>query len=124
METLRGAKEIIDKHEKEAREYEQAENKEADRISKLRSELRSKSRDISVEAASESHRILKYLEAIFSEDGTECKEAAERLEQSARIGADLFPDAAIDLILLLAGSMSFPNCCFLSVQNSPANDLI
>ena len=76
-------------------------------ISKLRSELRSKSRDISAETASESYRILEYLEAIFSEDETECKEAAERLEQSARIGADLFPDAAIEMILLLAGSNEF-----------------
>ncbi|MDE0089087.1 MAG: hypothetical protein OXU23_25445, partial [Candidatus Poribacteria bacterium] len=100
-------KEIIDKHREEAHKREQAEKKEADRISKLRSELRSKSRDISTETAPESHRILRYLEAIFSEDETECKEAAERLEQSARIGADLFPYAAIDLILLLASSNEF-----------------
>ena len=99
--------EIIDKHRKEAHKCEQADKKEADRISKLRSELRSKSRDISTETASESYRILEYLEAIFSEDETECKEAAERLEQSARIGADLFPDAAIEMILLLAGSNEF-----------------
>ncbi len=99
--------EIIDKHREEAHKREQADKKEADRISKLRSELRSKSRDISVETAPESHRILKYLEAIFSEDETERKEASERLEQSARIGADLFPNAAIELILLLAGSNEF-----------------
>ena len=99
--------EIIDKHREEAHKREQADKNEADRISKLRSELRSKSRDISKETAPESHRILEYLEAIFSEDETECKEAAERLEQSARIGSDLFPDAAIELVLLLAGSNEF-----------------
>lgn len=100
-------KEIIDKHREEAHKREQAEKKEADRISKLRSELRSKSRDISAEAAPESYRILKYLEAIFSGDETERKEASERLKQSARIGADLFPNAAIELVLLLAGSNEF-----------------
>ncbi len=99
--------EIIDKHRKDVYKREQSQKKEADRISKLRSELRSKSRDISAEAAPESYRILKYLEAIFSEDETERKEASERLEQSARIGADLFPDAAIELVLLLAGSNEF-----------------
>lgn len=99
--------EIIDKHREEVYNREQAEKKEADRISKLRSELRSKSRDISTETAPESHRILEYLEAIFSENETECKEAAERLEQSARIGADLFPDAAIEQVLLFAGSNEF-----------------
>ncbi|MYC13562.1 MAG: hypothetical protein F4Y39_07520 [Gemmatimonadetes bacterium] len=99
--------EIIDKHREEAHKREQEDKKEADRIFKLRSELRSKSRDISAETAPESHRILKYLEAIFSEDETERKEASERLEQSARIGADLFPNAAIELILLLAGSNEF-----------------
>ncbi len=99
--------EIIDKHREDVYKREQSKKKETDRISKLRSELRSKSRDISAEAAPESYLILKYLEAIFSEDETECKEAAERLEQSARIGADLFPDAAIELVLLLAGSNEF-----------------
>lgn len=115
--------EIIDKHREEVYNREQAKKKEADRISKLRSELRSKSRDISTETAPESHRILGYLETIFSEDEIECKEAAERLEQSARIGADLFPYAAIDLILLLASSNEFselllPVCTELASRRS------
>ena len=113
-------REIIDKHREEAHKREQAEKKEADRIFKLRSELRSKSRDISAETAPESHRILKYLEAIFSEDETERKEASERLEQSARIGADLFPNAAIELILLLTGSNEFSEL-LLSVCTELAN---
>ena len=99
--------EIIDKHREDVYKREQTEKKEADRKSKLRSGLRSKSRDISAETAPESHRILKYLEAIFSEDETERKEASERLKQSARIGADLFPDAAVEQVLLRAGSNEF-----------------
>lgn len=105
-DTLWG-QEIIDKHREDVYKREPAEKKEADRRSKLRSGLRSKSRDISAETAPESHRILKYLEAIFSEDETGSKEASDRLKQSARIGADLFPDAAVEQILLLAGSNEF-----------------
>lgn len=44
---------------------------------------------------------------MFSEEEALCKEAAERLTQSAKLGPDLFPDAAIDLILVLAGSEEF-----------------
>ena len=107
MGTLRGVRRLLINTERRPISASKQTKKEADRISKLRSELRSKSRDISTETVPESHRILEYLEAIFSEDETECKEAAERLEQSARIGADLFPDTAIELVLLLAGSNEF-----------------
>ena len=98
---------IIDEHRKKVQQREQAHKEEADRIAKLRSELRSKSREISSETEPESHRVLKYLEAVFSEDEAERNEASERLKQSARVGADLFPDAAIKLVLLLAGSNEF-----------------
>ena len=104
---LSWGKGIIDEHRKKVQQREQADKEEADRISKLRSELRSKSRDISSETEPESHRALKYLEAVFSEDEAERNEASERLKQSARVGADLFPDAAIKLVLLLAGSNEF-----------------
>ena len=114
---------IIDEHRKKVQQREQADKEEADRISKLRSELRSKSRDISSETEPESHRVLKYLEAVFSEDEAERNEASERLKQSARVGADLFPDAAIRLVLLLAGSNEFsglmlPVCAELASRRS------
>ena len=112
--------EIIDKHRKEVQKREQADKEEADRIAKLRSELRSKSRDISAETEPESHRVLKFLEAIFSENEAERIEASERLKQSARLGADLFPDAAIDLVLLLAGTNEFSGL-MLSVCTELAN---
>jgi len=47
------------------------------------------------------------LEAVFSEDEAVRNGAAERLKQSARLGPDLFPDAAIDLVLILASSDEF-----------------
>ena len=115
--------EIIEKNKKEVQEREQATKTEAERISQLRSDLRIKSGEISSESEPESYRILKYLEEFFSEDETERKEASERLQQSALLGADLFPDDAIDLILLLAGSAEFselmlPVCTTLSSKRS------
>ena len=114
---------IIDEHRKKVQQREQGGKEEADRISKLRSELRSKSRDISLETEPESHRVLTYLESVFSENEAERNEASERLKQSARVGADLFPDAAIRLVLLLAGSNEFsglmlPVCAELASRRS------
>ncbi len=99
--------EIIDSHREEIQKREQVAKEEADRISRLRSDLRSKSKDISAEAEPESHRILEFIEAVFSEDEAERNEASERLKQSARLGPDLFPDPAVDLVLILAGSDEF-----------------
>ena len=98
---------VIDKHRKEVEQREQVEKEESDRIFKLRSKLRSKSRNINAETEPESHQIIEYLEAFFSEDEAERNNASERLAQSARVGADLFPDAAVNLVLLLAGSNDF-----------------
>ena len=120
---LSWGKGIINKNRREVQERKHVAKEEADRISKLRSDLRTKSKEISAEAEPESYRILKYLEVIFSEDEAECKEASKRLQQSARLGADLFPDAAIDLVLLLAGSEEFselmlPVCTELASRHS------
>ena len=98
---------IIDKHREEVQKQEKTDNEEADRIAKLRSELRSKFRDISWETEPQSHQILEYLEAIFSKNETKRIEASERLKQSAHLGADLFPNAAIDFVLHLAGTNDF-----------------
>lgn len=114
---------IINNHREEVQRREQAAKEEADRISRLRSDLRSKSKDISAEAEPESHRILGFLEAVFSEDRAKCNEASERLKQSARLGPDLFPDAVSDLVLVLSGSDEFsglilPVCAELARRRS------
>ena len=100
-------REIIQKCRDEDKERQQAEREEACRVSTLLEELRSKSQNISKETEPESHRILEFLKAVFSEIEDERNEAFERLKQSARVGADLFPDVAIDLILSLAGTEDF-----------------
>ena len=99
--------EIIELRQKEAQESEQAANEEVDRISQLRSELRVQSQEINSETEPESYHILTYLGMIFSEDEAERTGASLRLQESAMLGADLFPEAAINLILLLAGTSDY-----------------
>ena len=99
--------EIIEKRREEAQEREQAAAEEAARISQLRSDLRAQSKEINSEAEPESYQILTYFEMIFSEDEGERKIASLRLKESAMLGADLFPEAAIDLLFLLAGTSDY-----------------
>jgi hypothetical protein len=96
---------IIDDYRKATDQREQVARSEAERIAQLRSDLRLRSKHISASAAPESLRLLEFLEAIFSDDEIDRKEASERLRQSACLGSDLFPDRAIDLIIVLAGSV-------------------
>ncbi len=98
---------IIRTRQEEARKHEQAAKEESDRIATLRSELRRKSQDISAEAGRDSLQILEFLETIFTEDIADSTKASQQLKVSATLGADLFPHAALDLILLLAGSEEF-----------------
>ena len=95
---------IIDRRRKETQERQHAEEEEACRVSRLREELRSISRGLSANTEPESRQILEFLGAIFSEVEVERIEAFGRLKQSARVGADLFPEAAVDLVLTLAGT--------------------
>ena len=98
---------IINARQEEARKSEQAAKEESDRISQLRSELRAKAQEIRSKAESESDQILAFLETGFSEEEAERTKAFKLLRDSAELGADLIPNAAIDLILLLADSDEF-----------------
>lgn len=98
---------IIENRREEVQEREQAAAEEAARIFQLRSDLRAQSKEINSEAEPESYQILTYFEMIFSEDEAERKIASLRLKDSAMLGADLFPEAAIDLLFLLAGTSDY-----------------
>jgi len=52
-----------------------------------------------------------FVEDLFSDDESKQKESAERLVQSARIGADLFPSTAIDILLDQSVSEAFAALC-------------
>lgn len=98
---------VIDHYREQASKRDRAAKEEADRISALRGGLLLKSKEMNAESDPEAHRILEFFELLFSEDETKRKEASERLKQSAQLGAELFPDAAIDLVLVLASSNEF-----------------
>ena len=98
---------IIEERQEEAQEREQSASEEAARICQLRSDLRAQSKEINSEAQPESYQILTYFEMIFSEDEAERKIASLRLKDAAMLGADLFPEAAIDLLFLLAGTSDY-----------------
>lgn len=114
---------IIEKRREEAQEREQAAAEEAARISQLRSDLRARSKEINSAAEPESYQILTYFEMIFSEDEAERKIASLRLKDAAMLCADLFPEAAIDLLFLLAGTsdhaeLTLPICAELASRCS------
>ena len=99
--------EIIDGHREESESRERVALEQAARISNLRSELRSKAIGISREAEPDSYAALEYLEKVFSEDEEERKTSLERLRQVAKLGADILPNAATEMILELAGHAEF-----------------
>ncbi|XCN71113.1 MAG: hypothetical protein Q3M24_12375 [Candidatus Electrothrix aestuarii] len=105
-DTSWGSKIIHDYREKELKRAQNIEKEQA-RITQLRSELRSQSQKIIQKTGNESYRIVEFIEALFSEDETECADAAKQLKQSARLAPDLFPSAAINLLAALAGSKEF-----------------
>ena len=114
---------IIDNDRENKQKCEQATQEEAARISQLLMNLRSKSQDISTKAEPESQRIVKFLEIVFSESTAERDQAAEQLRNSARLGADLFSDEAIALLLELSNSKEFsqlilPVCAELASKRS------
>jgi hypothetical protein len=98
---------VIDTWRVETQRREQESKERAERISALRLELRQKSRVIGKDVEQEAKRLAEFLEALFAEEDSKRQEAAGRLQNSARIAADLFPELAIDLLLTLAMSEEF-----------------
>lgn len=98
---------IIDSYQENKKKQEQSTKDEADRISLYLNNLRILSQNISAITDPQSQRITKFLEDFFSEDPVKRDEAVEHLTNSARIGADLFSDEVITLLLELAESNEF-----------------
>jgi hypothetical protein len=104
-------KEIIEKFERQ--ELERAEN---DRIRKyqlaaLRKQLRTLSQQATRSTKPTERQILFFIEKIFSEEEDERKESSEQLIQAAKIGSDLFPPIAIDLLTKQSLSIQFASQC-------------
>lgn len=113
------AQEIIDKRHEAAEKREQEVKQRQEQIDRLRRELREQAQTIGEQAEPESQRIVQFLESMFSDEEGKLEESATYLEQSARLAAELFPKAAIDLILALAVTEEYatavlPTCCELA----------
>lgn len=94
-------RQIIAEHEEHIRARDAELARRNAEITRLRSELRAQSQLIGKQIDAESQQIVVFLENLFSEDDATSRQAARHLIQSARVGADLFPDAAIALLLSL-----------------------
>ena len=118
----------ISKHkEAEQERKEQSDRRQAE-IDRLRAEMISKTKDIGKESNPESLRIVSYFEDIFSDDYTVRSAAIETLKQAAKVGSELFPKEAIDLLAGLSldeeyGSASLGICSEL-VKRTDIVDLL
>lgn len=101
------AKEIINNRREACKKREQEAREHQERINRLRGELREQSHQIGDEAEPESRKIIQFLEYMFSGEAGQLQTSVTYLEQSARLAPDLFPEAAIDLILTLAVTEEF-----------------
>ena len=96
------AQKIIDKRREGAEKREQELRDRQEKIDLLRCEMREQAQSIGQQAEPESQKIIQFLESVFSDNESTVKESVTYLEQSARLAPELFPEAAIDLILALA----------------------
>lgn len=92
-------RQIIAQQEERRRAREAEVARRQTEITRLRAELRAESQEIGQHVETESSRIVAYLEDVFSDDDVTRRSAADNLVQAARVGADLFPDAAVTLLL-------------------------
>lgn len=98
---------IIDNYKAEKERREEAVRKEKERISELKKTLNDKLEEIKDIAPNETIQIIGFLQRVFSADEAQAEEASKHLQDSARIGAELFPEEAINLILEVATTREY-----------------
>lgn len=103
--------EIIENHERQVQEYEQAEQVRQEQLRAVRKRLRELPRQAQEDAKLDERQILTYIEKLFSEDEAQREETAKLLIQAARIGADLFSVIAINILVEQSLSEDFASKC-------------
>lgn len=98
---------IIVRHRKESAQRELATQQREDRIRQLRSDLKAKADEIGNDAAPDFTKIVAFFDSLFSDDDSRSNTAAQQLRDSARLASDVFPEAAIELLLFLIRTESF-----------------
>ena len=100
-------REIIDERLAQAERDTRLADERALRVRELRAGLRNRSADLAHQSTIEARSILTYLESVFSECEEERRDACERIQQAALLGADALPLEAVRLIAALAGTPEF-----------------
>ncbi|MBW4679177.1 MAG: hypothetical protein KME19_03545 [Microcoleus vaginatus WJT46-NPBG5] len=90
---------IIEKHERQFKEHKQTEQVRQEQLRAVRERLRELPRQAKENAKLNERQILTYIEELFSEDEEQQEETAKLLIQAARIGADLFSEIAINILI-------------------------
>lgn len=112
-------KEIIEKVEKQELERAENERVRTEQLTALRKQLRLMSQCATQSTKPTERQILFFIEKIFSEDEGERKKNSEQLIRAAKIGSDLFPPIAIDILTEQSLSTQFaPQCLPICVELS------
>lgn len=104
-------KDIIEKFERQELERNRSEKDRKEKLSKLREYLRTLSHQAISSTKPTERKILSFIEIIFSEDEEESRKSSEQLVKSARIGADLFPSIAVEILVEQSQSDQFASQC-------------
>lgn len=104
-------KEIIENHERQLQEYDQAEQLRQEQLRAVREKLRELPRLALDDAKLDERQILTYIEKLFAEDEEQREQTAKLLIQAARIGADLFSDITINILIEQSLSKDFVSSC-------------
>jgi len=108
---------IIAEHERRERERAEEAARRQETIARLRESLRDQSQTIGQTAGPQAQRIVEFFEGLFAEDPVHRKESVNNLKQAAKVGADLFPDAAIELLLTLTLNDQFDDAALAVCRN-------
>ncbi|MCF2151803.1 hypothetical protein IQ276_036410 [Desmonostoc muscorum LEGE 12446] len=103
--------EIIKNHQQQLQKHEQANQTRQEQLKKLSEEFRELPRAAKESSEIDERQILTFVEELFSDDKVKQQRNLDLLIQSARIGADLFPAVAIDILIDQSLSEEFASHC-------------
>jgi len=102
---------IIEKHNRQLQEREEAEQARQNQLKKLRDQILELSGQAKQSSEIDERQILVFIEGLFSSEEIKQKECSELLVRSARIGADLFSPVAVDILINQSLSKEFALFC-------------
>lgn len=102
---------IIKNHQQQLQEREQAKQLYQDQLRRLSDKIQEMPRLAKKSSEIDELQILTFVEELFSDDKVKQERNLDLLIQSARIGSDLFPPVAIDILIDQSLSEEFASLC-------------